>query len=73
MYYRDHSPPHFHAIYGEHEAEFEIGTTAILAGSLPRRAHQLVNEWATANRDAIRENWELARQGEPLNGIAPLK
>ena len=29
MYYRDHAPPHFHAIYGEHEAEIEIGTASV--------------------------------------------
>jgi len=38
MYYRDHAPPHFHAIYGEDEAAIEIATGTILAGSLPRRA-----------------------------------
>jgi hypothetical protein len=21
MYYRDHEPPHFHALYGEHQAQ----------------------------------------------------
>ncbi|MGE5195460.1 MAG: DUF4160 domain-containing protein, partial [Deltaproteobacteria bacterium] len=26
LYYRDHAPPHFHAIYAEHEAEIEIAT-----------------------------------------------
>ena len=26
MYYRDHAPPHFHAIYGEHEATVNIET-----------------------------------------------
>jgi hypothetical protein len=24
MFYNDHSPPHFHAEYGEHEAVYEI-------------------------------------------------
>lgn len=27
MYYRDHAPPHFHAIYGDDEAIFEIETS----------------------------------------------
>lgn len=26
MYYSDHAPPHFHAIYGEHEAAVDIHT-----------------------------------------------
>jgi hypothetical protein len=35
MYYRDHAPPHFHAIYAEHEAEIEIATASVLDGRLP--------------------------------------
>lgn len=30
LYYRDHAPPHFHAIYGEYEA--------VVEGRLPHRA-----------------------------------
>jgi hypothetical protein len=30
MYYRDHAPPHFHAIYGEFDAEISIATTEIV-------------------------------------------
>ena len=26
MYYRDHAPPHFHAIYGDDEALVDIGS-----------------------------------------------
>ena len=26
MYWNDHAPPHFHALYAEHEALVEIGT-----------------------------------------------
>jgi hypothetical protein len=73
MYYRDHAPPHFHAIYGEHEAEVEIGTAAVLAGKLPRRALALVSDWAAAHRDELRRNWDLARAGQPLNPIEPLE
>lgn len=32
MYYEDHAPPHFHAIYGEHEAVMEIATGEMLEG-----------------------------------------
>lgn len=42
MYYRDHPPPHFHAIYGEFDAEVEISTAEILQGELPRTARHLV-------------------------------
>ncbi len=37
MYYRDHAPPHFHAIYGEYEATVAIETAEVLEGRLPRR------------------------------------
>ena len=26
MYYRDHAPPHFHAVYGEYEATVSIAS-----------------------------------------------
>jgi len=30
MYYRDHPPPHFHALYGDHEALIDILTGELL-------------------------------------------
>jgi hypothetical protein len=72
MYYRDHAPPHFHAFYGEDEAIIDVHTIAVNAGKLPRRAATLVTEWATSHQDELRRNWELARQGQPLEAIAPL-
>ena len=53
MYYRDHAPPHFHAIYAEHEAEFDIATATVTEGRLPRRARKIVTEWAAAHRDEL--------------------
>ena len=44
MYYSDHAPPHFHAIYGQFEAEILIRSAAVLKGHLPRRALSLVRE-----------------------------
>jgi Domain of unknown function (DUF4160) len=32
MYYEDHAPPHFHAIYGEFEAVLGIQTDDVLDG-----------------------------------------
>jgi hypothetical protein len=36
MFYNDHEPAHFHALYGEDEALIEVETLAVLRGSLPR-------------------------------------
>jgi hypothetical protein len=72
MYYRDHRPPHFHAIYGEHEAQIVIETLEPLAGALPRRALRLVQEWAELHTDELEENWTRAEARLPLATIEPL-
>lgn len=35
MYWNDHAPPHFHALYSEYEVLIDIRTLEILEGSLP--------------------------------------
>ena len=72
MYYNDHAPPHFHAEYGGDEALYEIQTLRIYAGNLPRRAHNLVIEWADLHRSELLADWNSARLGEPLVNIKPL-
>jgi len=42
MYFDNHPPPHFHAKYGEYEAQVVIATSELLNGDLPRRARALV-------------------------------
>lgn len=46
VYYREHVPPHFHALYGGQEALVTIEHLSVLAGSLPPRAMGMVMEWA---------------------------
>lgn len=72
LYYRDHPPPHFHAIYGDAEAVFEITSGAVLAGRIPRRARGLVEDWLAAHRDELQQNWDLAAAGQPLIPVPPL-
>ncbi len=73
MHFNDHKPPHFHAEYGGNEALYEIETLRIYAGTLPRRAHNLVIEWADLHRYELAENWQRARRGLPLTEIEPLE
>jgi hypothetical protein len=73
MFYADHSPPHFHARYGEHRAIIEIESSTVLTGSLPPRPLGLVIEWTAKHRVELRDNWRLARQHEPLRSISPLE
>jgi Domain of unknown function (DUF4160) len=59
MFFQDHAPPHFHALYAEHEALIDIRTLEILEGAMPRRALALVLEWAQEHRAELTEDWEL--------------
>ena len=72
MFYREHGVPHFHAVYGEYEisVEVETGTTH---GNFPARALKLVLEWMNLHKPELLENWQLAKQGQPLKRIAPLE
>ncbi len=72
MYFGDHAPQHFHAIYGEHEAKVSIGSLKLLEGWLPRRAVRLVREWAELHRSELLMNWARAQQRQPLDRIEPL-
>ena len=40
MFYKDHAPPHFHAIYGEYEITVEIDS-GVINGRFPKRAPDL--------------------------------
>ena len=53
MYFDDHNPPHFHAIYGESEILININTLAIVSGNFPPRALGLVMEWANIRQKEI--------------------
>jgi hypothetical protein len=72
MYFNDHSPPHFHAEYGDDEASFLIDTLELERGALPRRARAMVVEWASLHRSELLADWEKAREGLPLDDIDPL-
>ena len=73
MYFNDHVPPHFHALYNEHEAVIAIDSLEILEGSLPRRAFILVREWAEQHRAELLVDWNLCRAKQQPHKIAPLE
>ena len=72
MFYREHGRAHFHAVYGEHEASIEIDPV-VVHGNLPPTALRLVLEWGSLHEAELLENWQLARDGQPLKKIAPLE
>jgi hypothetical protein len=73
MYYDEHGPPHFHVEYQGYAASIGIASLQICAGSLPRRALNLVLDWAELHQDELRANWALIEQGRPLNAVKPLE
>ncbi len=72
MYYRDHAPPHFHAIYAGDDAAIAITDGSLVDGKLPRRAMKLVQDWLASHRNEMDENWRRARTGRPLLTVPPL-
>lgn len=72
MYSDDHPPPHFHAKYGEHQAQVAIATGELINGELPRRARSLVQEWTELHRDELMADWTRAERQAPLHRIEPL-
>ena len=72
MHYQDHDPPHFHAVYSGFEGIIDIQRNVLIAGDLPVRVFNLVTEWASLHRAELMDNWNRAREKQPLLGIAPL-
>jgi hypothetical protein len=73
MYYGDHAPAHFHAFYQGHEVMIAIESMEVIAGDLPRRALELVFDWTELHRQELMENWQKAKEHQPLDSIKPLE
>jgi len=72
MYYDDHNPPHFHAVYAEFETKIAIKTFEVLEGYLPPRALGMVIEWAELHQEELLNNWKLMHESKIPNKIKPL-
>jgi hypothetical protein len=73
MFWDDHPPPHFHALYGEYETVIDIRTLEVIKGSMPRRALALVLEWASEHRSELLEDWKLCTENQSPKKIRPLE
>ncbi len=73
MYWKDHNPPHFHAIYAGDEALVTIADGTVLAGSLPRTAARLVREWTQLRQEDLMANWDRAQTPDSLLPVEPLR
>jgi hypothetical protein len=69
---RDHSPPHFHAVYGEYQITVDI-QSGIVRGDFPKRALRHVLDWLDLHEAELLETWNRIQAGKPTKKIAPLE
>ncbi|MGN0594829.1 MAG: DUF4160 domain-containing protein [Hominimerdicola sp.] len=72
MYYDDHNPPHIHALYGDYVACYDFDGE-VIEGTLPKKQTKLVQAWIEIHKEELIANWKLARDGEQIFKIEPLK
>jgi len=72
MYFNEHNPPHFHAVYNEHKASVAIETLGIIEGKLPSRVLSLVIEWAQDHKNELLNNWNSLQSSGNYRKIEPL-
>ena len=73
MYWDEHAPQHFHAIYGEYKASVDIKSLTVSEGALPRRATQLVLDWAELHQKELLLDWDRCQNKQQPQPIEPLK
>lgn len=72
MFYNDHAPPHFHAVYRGNELFVGISPITIMKGNAPGRVRSMVLEWAAIHQQELLDNWDRMRQGDAPEPIPPL-
>lgn len=73
MFWDEHMPPHFHALYAGYKISVDLKTLRVIKGSIPNRALILVLEWAAKHREELFEDWDLCRQKQLPKKISPLR
>ena len=72
MQWKEHDPPHFHAVYGEYDLAVTI-RDEVVSGHFPGRALRLVLESRDVHKEELLQNWERMRNGESPQPIPPLE
>jgi len=61
LYFKDHNPPHFHALISEYDAMIEIKTQTIIQGSLPNNKKTKILKWAKSNESTLMAIWKVLK------------
>jgi hypothetical protein len=76
MAYREstqHHLPHVHVRYGNEKAALAIADGAVLEGSLQTAKLRMVQTWMDIHREDLLTAWALAREGQTVDKIEPLR
>ena len=76
MYFMDdrqHKLPHIHVKYQEDEVIVSIPEGGVLEGGIPASKMKLLQAWIELHKDELLADWELARTGQQLFKIDPLR
>jgi hypothetical protein len=60
IFFGDHPPPHFHALFAEHQVLLVIPTLDILEGGLPAPKLEAVRAWARMHEAELIACWQRA-------------
>lgn len=71
--WRDHMPPHFHAVYGGDEVIVSINDIEVLEGNFPNKQLKMLLGWTALHQEELSENWALAAAQQELFPIEPLR
>lgn len=68
-----HHLPHIHVRYQGMQAAISLKDGSLLAGDIPAKQLRMVQVWIDLHQEELMADWELAKQGEELFRIDPLR
>jgi len=68
-----HHLPHIHVRYQGMQASISLVDGSLLAGDIPAKQLRMVQVWIDLHQEELMADWELAKQGEELFRIDPLR
>lgn len=60
-----HQVAHLHAFYSGQKITIAIETGEVLDGKMHSAKMRVLSKWIAEHKEALLENWELARAGKP--------
>ena len=73
MYYDDHNPPHIHVEYQGNKDLLDFRGNILKGDLQSRTALRLFRDWIDLRYEELLEDWKLARKGEEMKKIDPLR